>query len=78
MTTEYPMAVQAGKPVLPAELIPTDKEQLAEKFQGIPDSTNAYMKGDKVTFNGVVYQSLIDGNVYSPEAYPAGWAEYTE
>jgi len=42
MTTEYPMAVQAGKPVLPAELIPTDKEQLAEKFQGIPDSTNAY------------------------------------
>lgn len=42
MTTEYPMAVVAGKPVLPAEMIPTDKEKLAEKYQGIPNSTDAY------------------------------------
>ena len=40
-----------------------------------PDSTNPYMKGDKVIFNGKVYESLIDNNVYSPEAYPAGWKE---
>lgn len=40
-----------------------------------PDSTNPYMKGDRVTFNGKVYESLIDNNVYSPEAYPAGWKE---
>ena len=38
-----------------------------------PDSTNAYMKGDKVRYNGVVYRSLIDNNVWSPDAYPAGW-----
>ena len=38
-----------------------------------PDSTNAYMKGDKVMFNGQVYESAIDNNVWSPAAYPAGW-----
>ena len=30
MTTEYPMAYDAGKPILPAELVPTDREQLFE------------------------------------------------
>ena len=40
-----------------------------------PDSTNPYMKGDKVTFNGKTYESLIDNNVWSPDAYPAGWKE---
>ena len=30
-------------------------------------------KGDRVLFNGSVYESLIDGNAYSPTAYPAGW-----
>ena len=43
-----------------------------------PDSTNPYMKGDRVIFNGKVYESLIDNNVYSPEAYPAGWKEITK
>jgi len=38
-----------------------------------PDSTNAYMTGDRVIFEGVVYESLIDNNVWSPSAYPAGW-----
>ena len=38
-----------------------------------PDSTNAYMTGDKVRYNGVVYRSLIDNNTWSPDAYPAGW-----
>ena len=34
---------------------------------------DAYAKGDKVTYNGKRYISLIDGNTYSPDAYPAGW-----
>lgn len=38
-----------------------------------PDSTNPYMTGDKVVYNGVVYESLIDNNTWSPEAYPQGW-----
>ena len=36
---------------------------------------DAYNKGDKVTFNSKHYISLMDGNVYSPTAYPAGWQE---
>ena len=36
---------------------------------------DAYNTGDKVTYNGKRYISLIDGNVYSPGDYPAGWEE---
>ena len=39
---------------------------------------DAYNKGDIVNYNGVLYESLIDGNVYSPDAYPAGWKVYAE
>lgn len=35
----------------------------------------AYMTGDKVTFEGKHYVSLMDYNTYSPAAYPAGWEE---
>ena len=35
---------------------------------------DAYAKGEKVTFEGKHYISLIDANVYSPTAYPAGWS----
>lgn len=41
-----------------------------------PDSTNAFMTGDKVhypTADDPVYESTIDNNVWSPEAYPQGW-----
>lgn len=31
-----------------------------------PDSTNAYMKGDTVIHNGIVYESVIDNNVWEP------------
>lgn len=37
---------------------------------------DAYMKGDNVHYpdaEGDIYESLIDGNVWSPEAYPQGW-----
>jgi len=33
-----------------------------------PDSTNAYMTGDKVTHNGQTWESLIDNNVWEPGA----------
>lgn len=41
-----------------------------------PDSTNPYMKGDHVTYNGKTWKSTIDINVWSPETY--GWIEVTE
>lgn len=34
---------------------------------------DAYKKGDRVTFEGTVYESVIDGNVWSPRDYPVGW-----
>ena len=39
---------------------------------------DAYNKGDRVWYpakDTTVYESLIDANVYSPEAYPAGWKQ---
>ena len=36
---------------------------------------DAYMTGDKITFNGNHYISLIDNNVWSPEANPSGWEQ---
>lgn len=43
-----------------------------------PSADNAYMKGDKVEYNGKVYESLIDNNVWAPDAYPLGWKEIEE
>ena len=43
-----------------------------------PDSTNPYMTGDRVSYNGDIYESLIDNNIWSPETYPAGWQLITE
>ena len=37
---------------------------------------DAYNTGDVVNYNGTLYESLIDGNVYSPEAYTTGWKLY--
>ena len=45
-----------------------------------PDSTNGYMTGDKVSHSGIIYESLVDNNVWEPGA--AGtetlWKEVTE
>ena len=42
-----------------------------------PDSTNPYMTGDRVMYNGTMYESVIDNNVWSPADYPAGWRVVT-
>lgn len=38
-----------------------------------PESTNPYMKGDKVSHNGKHWVSDIDSNVWEPSVY--GWTE---
>lgn len=45
-----------------------------------PDSTNPYMKGDKVKHNGKVWVSLVDNNVWEPgvTGTAALWQEATE
>ncbi len=62
-------------PSLFAKVLIPDENVIPEWEQ--PGATNAYMKGDKVMFNGLVYESLIDNNVWSPAAYPAGWKQIT-
>ena len=63
-------------PSLWAKVLIPDPNVIPEWEQ--PDSTNAYKKGDKVMFEGKIYESLIDGNVWSPSAYPGGWKEVYE
>ena len=36
-----------------------------------PESTNPYMKGDKVMYQGKTWQSTVDNNVWAPGTY--GW-----
>ena len=40
-------------------------------------ASDAYNTGDIVSYNGNLYQSTIDANVWAPDAYPAGWTAYT-
>ena len=59
---------------------PTEPETPPETIPDFVQPTgahDAYKKGDKVKYNGKIYESLIDDNVYSPDAYPAGWKEVT-
>ena len=60
-------------PSLWAKVLIPDENTIPEWEQ--PDSTNAYMTGDKVMYEGHIYESLIDNNIWSPAAYPAGWKE---
>lgn len=41
-------------------------------------ASDAYNIGDIVSFNGTLYKSTIDGNVWSPDAYPTGWEVYEQ
>lgn len=41
-------------------------------------SHDAYNTGDIVNYKGELYKSLIDGNAWAPDVYPAGWEKYTD
>ena len=56
---------------------PTEPEEPTEEIPEFVQPTspeNAYNTGDRVLFNGLIYESLIDNNVWSPTDYPAGWS----
>ena len=36
---------------------------------------DAYQTGDRVLFEGAVWESVIDANTWSPTDYPAGWKQ---
>lgn len=61
-------------PSLWAEVLIPDPEVVPDWKQ--PDSTNPYMKGDKVKHNGKTWISDVDNNVWEPGVY--GWTECAE
>lgn len=58
-------------PSLWARVLIPDPQEAPEWVQ--PESTNPYMKGDRVTYQGKVWESEIDNNVWAPGVY--GWIE---
>ena len=63
-------------PVVPALWTEVAKPGEIPVWKQPTGAQDAYMKGDQVWYPDVdttVYESLSDNNVYSPEAYPAGW-----
>ena len=48
------------------------------EFKKPINAETAYMTGDKITFEGNKYISIMDNNVYSPTEYPQGWELVTE
>lgn len=61
-------------PVVPALWVRTAKPDEVPEWVQPTGAQDAYAKGDRVRFEESVYESLIDGNVWSPAAYPAGWS----
>ncbi len=68
----------SNAPSLFAKVLIVDPNVIPEWEQ--PDSTNPYMKGDKVTHNGRTWESLVDNNVWEPGAVGTEslWKEVTE
>ena len=58
-------------PSLWAKVLIPDPNVVPEWEQ--PDSTNPYQIGDRVMFEGQIYESVISNNIWSPTQYPAGW-----
>lgn len=61
----------AAAPSLWAKVLTSDTGEPLPWEQ--PDSTNPYMKGDKVTHGGKTWVSTLDNNVWEPGVY--GWEE---
>lgn len=52
---------------------PSQPKPTAPAYRQPSGGHDAYKKGDRVTFNGAVYESTIPNNVWSPADYPQGW-----
>lgn len=69
--TAQPSWTPAAAPSLWAKVVTSETGEPLPWEQ--PDSTNPYMKGDKVTHGGKTWVSTIDNNVWEPGVY--GWEE---
>lgn len=60
---------------LPALYLNMMPENVIPEWVQPTGSHDSYSIGDRVIFEGRVYESLIDGNTWSPVDYPQGWEE---
>lgn len=72
---QYFSAAESEAPEEPAE--PDTGDTYPEWVQPT-GGHDAYNTGDRVTYNGRVYESTMDGNTWSPDAYPQGWEDLGE
>lgn len=52
---------------------PTVEQTTVPAYRQPSGGHDAYKQGDRVTYNGAVYESTINGNVWAPDTYPQGW-----
>lgn len=50
-----------------------NESEVVAEFKKPTGAHDAYQKGDKVSFEGAIYESTIDNNAYSPFEYQQGW-----
>lgn len=65
--------LESGSSTDPGEL-----EEAADEWPEYKQPTgahDAYHVGDKITYNGKHYTCVMDGCVWTPDAYPQGWRE---
>lgn len=55
------------------ETTESPEQPTAPAYRQPSGAHDAYKQGDRVTYNGAVYESTINGNVWAPDAYPQGW-----
>ena len=61
------------------DVTPSLYKKIGVTEEGYPEwvqplgASDAYNTGDVVSYKGILYESTIDGNVWAPDAYPAGW-----
>lgn len=55
------------------ETTESPEQPTAPAYRQPSGAHDAYKQGDRVTYNGAVYESTINGNVWAPDTYPAGW-----
>lgn len=73
--TDTPEPEPAPEPEPGTEPEPGDGEEDIPAFVQPTGAHDAYQTGDRVTYNGHIYESTINNNVWSPDTYPQGWTD---
>ncbi len=67
MSMEYPKAKNDGKHILPAELVPTDRERLLECYEELPECVDAY---DDEALQSALLEALSNVEIHENDDDP--------